>query len=111
MNAFVNAIQSSNTSVDTTAQTTKWTRPIRVDTVTKITYPECCQNIDPSDFDIVRFVAESYSTQLGTSLVFRLTGYTDRNNYRFESSQFPFNGEWRRLVIAMNRGILNVISD
>ena len=110
MNAFINTIQSTNTSNDTPSST-GFVHPIKVGTEIRVTYPECCQNIDPSDFDIVRVVAESYSKQLGTALAFKLTGYTDRNNYRFESSQFSFNGEWRRLVITMNRGILNVISD
>ena len=107
MNAFANYV---NTTTNNTTST-GYLSPFNVGIEAKIIYPENDQNIDSTNFNLVRFVAESYSNQLGVSLVFRLTGYTDRNNYRFESSQFPFNGEWRRLVIAMNRGILNVISD
>ena len=107
MNAFANYV---NTTTNNTTST-EYLSPFNVGVEAKIIYLENDQNIDSTNFNLVRFVAESYSNQLGVSLVFRLTGYTDRNNYRFESSQFPFNGEWRRLVIAMNRGILNVISD
>lgn len=110
MNAFMNTLQSTNTSNYVSAST-GYLYPLKIGSETSIIFPENNQNIDSSNFDLVKFVAESYSKQLGTSLVFRLTGYTDRNNYRFESSQFSFNGEWRRLVITMNRGILNVISD
>ena len=110
MNAFINTIQSTNTSNDTPSST-GFVHPIKVGTEIRVIYPENYQNLASSHFDLLKFVAECYSKQLGTPLVFRLTGYTDRNNYRFESSQFSFNGEWRRLVITMNRGILNVISD
>ena len=107
MNAFANYV---NTTTNNTTFT-EYLSPFNVGIEAKIIYPENDQNIDSTNFNLVRFVVESYSNQLGVSLVFRLIGYTDINNYRIKSSQFPFNGEWRKLVIAMNRGILNVISD
>ena len=48
---------------------------------------------------------------MGVFLYLKLTGYTDPNNYRFESNQFVYNNEYRKLLFIMENGIPNVISN
>lgn len=67
--------------------------------------------IDNSKFGAIECIAESYSRYFKVSLRVTLTGYTDANNFRFESTPFVYGGVLRKLIFMMQNGIPNVISN
>lgn len=114
MNAFTTNINSSASNIPSRISVC---RPFNVELnkpIVELVYPEELNTLLDSsilDFSIVRYMAEAYANYIGTSLHLRLTGYTDCNNYRFESNQFIYNNSYRKLLFIMENGIPNVISN
>lgn len=114
MNAFTTNINSSASNIPSRIYVC---RPFNVELnkpIVELVYPDelsSLVNTNELDFSIVRYMASAYSNYMGVSLYLRLTGYTDCNNYRFESNQFIYNNCYRKLLFVMENGIPNVISD
>lgn len=114
MNAFTTNI---NSSASNTPSRISVCRPFNIELnkpIVELSYPDelsSLVNTNELDFSIVRYMASAYSNYMGVSLYLRLTGYTDCNNYRFESNQFIYNNCYRKLLFVMENGIPNVISD
>lgn len=114
MNAFTTNINSSASNIPSRISVC---RPFNVELnkpIVELSYPKellNTVNLESIDFSIVRYMAEAYANYIGTSLHLRLTGYTDCNNYRFESNQFIHSNSYRKLLFIMENGIPNVISD
>jgi len=114
MNAFTTNINSSASNIPSRIYVC---RPFSIEVnkpAVELVYPDelsSLVNTNELDFSIVRYMASAYSNYMGVSLYLRLTGYTDCNNYRFESNQFIYNNCYRKLLFVMENGIPNVISD
>lgn len=113
MNAFTTTI---NASLNTPSEV-KSCKPFDVEINTymsELEYPEELHSLittNKLDFSVIQFMANSYANRMGVFLYLKLTGYTDPNNYRFESNQFVYNNEYRKLLFIMENGIPNVISN
>lgn len=114
MNAFTTNIDL--TTINTPSRISIC-RPFNIELnkpIVELSYPDRLSSfVDTSelDFSIIRYMAEAYANYIGMPLHLHLTGYTDYNNYRFESNQFIYNNCYRKLLFVMENGIPNVISD
>ena len=62
-------------------------------------------------FGKVALLADSYAIQNGIELMMSLSGFTDINNFKFESKKFYWNGEAKRVYVIANDGLFNIITD
>lgn len=114
MNAFTTNINSSASNIPSRISVC---RPFNVELnkpIVELSYPEELSNtMNPEsvDFSIIKYMAEAYASYMNVSLHLHLTGFTDFNNYRFESNQFIYNNCYRKLLFVMENGIPNVISN
>lgn len=114
MNAFTTNINSSTSNIPSRISVC---RPFNVglnEPTIWLSYPEeLLKTVNPEsiDFSIIKYMAKAYANYMKVRLYLHLTGFTDCNNYRFESNQFIYNNCYRKLLFVMENGIPNVISN
>lgn len=81
------------------------------DSVSSIYIPKTLKTVDNEleCFNRVIEIAETYASQHGIKLVMSLSGFTDANNFKFDSKKFYWNNKVKQIFIIMEDGMSNIV--